>query len=480
MVAFYHRLRSIGDQPWLASLLLLLLAVAVIFPNLGVSGLDEYDESLYASVARELWRTGDLVHLRVGDQPYLNKPPLFMALTALSYEWFGVSEFSARFMAAALGVGHALLGFWVMRSLFGGGRAFVAMLLLLAHYHFLGVARAGRMESLVSLCLLAGFGALLKCRTDGRWWPVVGLTVGLGVLAKGPMGLMLLVIAMPCLALDPALRQSITWRRGLAAVAVACAVILPWYAAEVAAYGARFLHVFMGQQVLDRVASNLHGRDQPMWYFLHRITGHDFGTWSPLAPLALAFVALRAWRWRSVKYVYLASYALVLLFVFSVLVQTKLHQYIFSIYVPLAMCVALLIERMGRRWAAVPGVFAFLALVTALIYPWVDRPRHLSLQALAPALHHVAESGGELIVAGVNPQGAIFYGDMPVGSVPDPQSLADRARTTCLYGLTPAGKYGSWVDPPAGLSVLARTTEHVLFASAPCRNDARMAAVAQH
>lgn len=469
LAAAYRSFRSIGDSPWAASALLLLLATVAIFGGLGASGLDEFDESLYASVAREIWRTGDVVHLRIGDQPYFNKPPLYMMLTALAYEGLGVSEFSARLVSALMGVAHAALGYCVMRSLFGGPRAFVAMVLMLAHYHFLGVTRSGRMESLVSLCMLAGFAALLKCRTDGRWWPAVGLAVGLGVLAKGPMGLMLLLVALPCLVWDPALRQGLTLGRAALALGAAALVAAPWYVAELMAYGGTYVDVFLGHQILDRVTANMHGRERGIGYFIYRITSYNFGTWSLLAPAALLFVGWRVWQGRSVKYLYLASYVLVPLFIFSVLVKTKLHQYIFCIYVPLAMCALLLIEALGRRWAPAPTVFAGLAVITALIYPLSDRVRNQSLPTLTPALHRVVSAGnGPLVVAGVNPQGPIFYGDTIVGAAPGVAALIDRMKTACAYGLAPADDFPQ-AAAQGDVKVLGRTADHVLFASPLCR-----------
>lgn len=475
----YNQFKSIGENPWLASALLLAMAVWAMFIRLSASGLDEFDETLYASVAREVWRSGDVVNLHIGDAPYLNKPPFYMALTALAYQWFGVNEFSARFMSAAFGVAHVLVGYWVMRTLFGGGRAFIAMVLLLAHYHFLAVARAGRMESLVSLCILAGFGALLKCRTDGRWWLAVGLATGLGVLAKGPMGAMLLVIALPCLVFDSAMRQSLTVPRALGAAGVAALVSLPWYATQLVAYGSEYVEVFLGQQVLERMTTSLHGPERGPMYFLHRITSYQFGTWSLLAPAALLLVAYRAFRGHSVKYVYLAAYTLVLLLVFSLLVKTKLHQYIFSIYVPLAMCAALLIERLGRAWAPAPGMFVVLALITLVIYPLQKDARNHSLPALAPALKMIAvHGGGPLVSFGVNPQGPIFYADAPVEALPNLQAMRRRLSASCAYGLLSADAYGLSRVTVEGARVLSRTAEHVLIASPLCR-DAVMAALGE-
>jgi len=68
----------------LALTLLLVLSAPFLFTKLSMPFLDP-DEGLYATISLEMARDGDWVMPHANGLPYLEKPPLYFWLTALTF-----------------------------------------------------------------------------------------------------------------------------------------------------------------------------------------------------------------------------------------------------------------------------------------------------------------------------------------------------------------------------------------------------------
>ncbi|HMC65838.1 MAG TPA: dolichol-phosphate mannosyltransferase, partial [Gemmataceae bacterium] len=84
---------------WRSLLLLLVLPGALLYPCLDFH-LFEPDEGRYAEIPREMLVRGEWVVPQLQGQPYLDKPPLLYWLVMLSYQLFGVDDWSARLVPA--------------------------------------------------------------------------------------------------------------------------------------------------------------------------------------------------------------------------------------------------------------------------------------------------------------------------------------------------------------------------------------------
>ena len=60
----------------------------------------EPDEGRYAEIPREMLAQGDWVVPYLNSEPYLDKPPLLYWLVMLSYQIFGIHDWSARLVPA--------------------------------------------------------------------------------------------------------------------------------------------------------------------------------------------------------------------------------------------------------------------------------------------------------------------------------------------------------------------------------------------
>ncbi len=259
-------------DPWICSIVGVLLATLSLMLWQGSPYLFDWDELIYASLAREMVRSGDWLQLRIGGVPFLEKPPLFFWLQAASFQVFGIHEAAARLPSAVAGGiltgGIVAIGarFWHLRlACLWGILLNTAILPIL-------VAKTGLIDPVFNLGMLAGLAGLFCYEQERRlrraaWsylvWAAVAL--GLAVLAKGPLGL-----GLPLLIWG--LYKS--WHRDLwpslpdIAVfgLVTAGVAGSWFVLESWREGSTFASDFMRYQW--RIASTDDGRGGPVYFHL--------------------------------------------------------------------------------------------------------------------------------------------------------------------------------------------------------------------
>jgi len=222
----------------LGALALVVAAACVsFFPGLGLTAFWSPSEGRVVEIAREMIETGDYVLPRINGRLALTKPPLVHWITCFGFEHFGYTETVARFPCALLGVLAAVGVFMIGRKFFGtAGAAFAGVALALApDYVFIG--RGARIDGpLVALVTWSSFFlicSLMEKRTGRKylWAALGGLLAGLGVLAKGPVGLLIPSLTVLALLLSPRLERKGALPAMLLAFAVCLATALPWYLA---------------------------------------------------------------------------------------------------------------------------------------------------------------------------------------------------------------------------------------------------------
>jgi len=211
--------------------LLLVLGAPFLFVKLDMPFLDP-DEGLYATIALEMARDGDWVMPHANGLPYLEKPPLYFWLTALTFRLLGPSEWTTRLWSALAVLGTVLLTWRIGRRLYGEGAGLLAGIVMATVVGNALYVRKASADQLFVFCLtLAIYGFLRDAeRADrgGRRFLLFYLGIALSVLAKGFIGLFPLLIV----GLGLALVRRLSWRdlnlaRGAALVLV---VAGPWHA----------------------------------------------------------------------------------------------------------------------------------------------------------------------------------------------------------------------------------------------------------
>src|SRR5262245_56989420 len=218
--------------PKSAVYILLALSLLLFLPKLGMPLLDP-DEGLYASIAREMLTRGDWIVPHVNGLPYLEKPPLYFWLTALTFKLFGPSEWATRLWSAISALGTVLLTWRIGRRLCGppaGLMAGVVMATLVGNALYV---RRASTDQLFILCLtLAMYGFLRDAERPDRGrarFLLLYAGAGLAVLAKGFIGAVFpaLITGLGIVVVRRLGWRDLNWGRG---IAVFAAIAVPWHA----------------------------------------------------------------------------------------------------------------------------------------------------------------------------------------------------------------------------------------------------------
>lgn len=145
------------------------LAIMLLFAGLGSGSLRDFDEAIYAQVARELAEGGDPLSLTWNGAPWFHKPPLAVWATALLYRLFGAGEGTARAVSALSGLATVLLLYLLGRCPLGHRAALAGALILLSTPHFVEYAKLGMLDVPLTLAVTLALLAWLRAEEDPRW-----------------------------------------------------------------------------------------------------------------------------------------------------------------------------------------------------------------------------------------------------------------------------------------------------------------------
>jgi 4-amino-4-deoxy-L-arabinose transferase-like glycosyltransferase len=310
------------------------LAAVISFFHLWSYGLWEPDEARYAEIAREMVASGNYLIPHLNYVIYIEKPPLLYWLTALSYHIFGVNEFAARFFGATFAVvGVAATSYFALRG-FGRRHALLAgaILATMPIYAVLGQVLTTDMI-LAVLMTVASFALFMHWRDGGKWCWLAYLAMALGILAKGPVAVVLPVAAMLAfLAWQGELRGAIRRFHAIGGAIAVLAIAAPWFIYTIVRVPGYFDFYFVGEYV-KRVFEHSYSHPEPIWYYLPVLAG-GLLPWSAMVPLM---------TWRAMAPNPARRYCLILAVVivgaFS-LASAKLIPYILPALPPIAILIA--------------------------------------------------------------------------------------------------------------------------------------------
>ena len=256
--------RKIPPALWIV----LPLAYLLYFYGLGATGLLGPDEPRYASIAREMARSGDWITPRLWGQPWFEKPALLYWIEGAAFRLGIGPDLAPRLPVAFMAAGFLVFYWWILRREFGARAAWFATLILGGCGGWLVSSQVGVPDMPMSAAFSAAMLLALPwvVRRDARHLPLAAALLGLAVLAKGPVAL---VLAAPlCLRL-----RDVRDLLRLRVVAPFLAVALPWYLLCYLRNGNIFLHDFFLVHNFGRFTSNALMHVQPWWFYLPVFVG---------------------------------------------------------------------------------------------------------------------------------------------------------------------------------------------------------------
>ncbi len=376
-------------------LLLILTWAALSLVNLGGPSLWDIDEGNNAECAREMYESGNWVVPTFNFNLRVDKPALLYWMQMGCYHAFGINEFSARLPSALAALAAVLLTYELGRRMFGAAAGLLSGLVLGSTLLFCGAAHFANPDALLLACTLGTMLLFWRDFPEGkhRWLRLCGLTCGLAMLAKGPVGIVLpgTVIGLFLLwSRQPG--RLFRWPL-LGGLLLAILVAGPWYGWVSAYTRGMFPSGFFLKHNVGRFLEPMENhRGTVLYYPAILLVG--FAPWS-------VFFALTAWHgWKHCRenrgdprYRYLLCWIAVYLVFFSVS-RTKLPNYVLPLYPPLALLVGHFLDRWRRgevtlpRWGmplslgslVLAGVLTTAGLLVGggALAPELTRGRHLA------------------------------------------------------------------------------------------------------
>jgi 4-amino-4-deoxy-L-arabinose transferase-like glycosyltransferase len=255
---------------WSSLALLLALASVLFFMRLKAPLL-EPQEPRYAEIARQMLAESRLLVPVLHGEDYLDKPPLLYWLIMASYRIFGVHDWAARIVPGLVGVLIVLTVYLWGRRTVGERAAFWGALVLCLSARFVYLGRMLVMDGLLTLCVTAALALAHVALTSERGlrnslWLLSALACALGVLTKGPVALVLVLVPLILFALLERRRAAVSWWAWLVYLGVAVGLAAPWFvfiAAQVPGFAEDFFwrhHIVRFVQPFDHPG--------PPWFYL--------------------------------------------------------------------------------------------------------------------------------------------------------------------------------------------------------------------
>ncbi|MEK8032717.1 glycosyltransferase family 39 protein [Ideonella sp. DXS29W] len=392
-------------MPWALALALLLLAVF----QLGGAPLFDVDEGAFSEATREMLQSGDWGHTTLNGEDRFDKPILVYWLQAVSVSVFGLNEFGLRLPSALCAWGWALSLFALARPRLGERTAISAALMLATSLGVLAIGRAATADALLNFLLMMAIADAWRWLESEDKAPLrrAFAWMGLGLLAKGPVAV-LVPVAAAGMWLITGWDARAAWRRIVQAItdgpawALLVGIAAPWYAYALHRHGQAFIDGFFVRHNLARYSSAMEQHGGGVGYYLGVLPLLLL----PWAPLLLAVLWRAKSHWQQPFGRFLLGWGGFVLVFFS-LSGTKLPHYVLYGATPFVLLMAVELERCGprMRWAL---ALAALLLLAAFVLPtWflpaianmVKQPEYRALLAHPPSPTGLMMAG--VVAAGV-------------------------------------------------------------------------------
>lgn len=311
------------SRGWLIVPLLILYLL-----DLGGVGFLGPDEPRYASIGREMARSGDLVTPRLDGYAWFEKPPLLYWAIALGRVLRLPDEWAARLPIALSSVAFLVFFFLTVMRAFSPRTAIASTVILSTSAGWLVYSFVAVPDLLMSATLAAAmFITLFDTRPKPGY--LAGALLGLSMLAKAFVPL---VLFAPVFLIARGRRLTIL---------AGCLVVgTPWYVVCWLRHGAPFWNEIFWKQQVQRALTPALQHVQPAWYYVPVLLAGLF-PWTPLAGLLL-----RRKTYEDVGVRFLTAWIGFALVFFS-LVINKLPGYVLPLLPPLAIVLAVALERAG-------------------------------------------------------------------------------------------------------------------------------------
>ncbi len=373
------------------------LALVLALGFLGSRSIWDPDEGRYTNVALNMLDSGDWLNPRRNHEvAHWTKPPLTYWAIASSVAVFGAKPWAAR-LPMALSYLLCVWLTWRIARRLSPGSEHAAAVVYATMLFTVGASQLITTDYLLSAAATLAMWAFVEARFGyGRhvrgWIALLWIALALAFLAKGPAGIVPLLVILAFDFLMPERRSLALQWSGLVLFTV---LALPWYVAVIHGNPGLFRY-FIGDEVINRVTTNEFGRHGE-WYGWLEIYGPTLlvGTlpWTPTLWRWLRGLPAQVKPWwrdpqrrgQDASWLLLVLWVLPPLLLFC-LARSRMPLYLLPLFVPMAVIAAMQRQREGRALPRWPLLLAWAVLVLAMKLAAAWWPTHKNADEWAEAI----------------------------------------------------------------------------------------------
>lgn len=240
----------------------ILLAAALFFiPFLGKVHLFDWDEINFAECSREMIVLNDYTRVHIDYKPFWEKPPMFFWMQSAAMKVLGINEFAARLPNALCGIATLIILFLCGRKLYDNRFGVLWALAyggsLFPNLYF----KSGIIDPWFNLFIFLSIYFFIlyywkrnHVEQEGLkkspliYSTLAGVFMGLAILTKGPVALIIFVLAAGVYLLLNRFRFYFTWWHVFVYLLACLLVTLTWYGYEILKNGPWFINDFIKYQ----------------------------------------------------------------------------------------------------------------------------------------------------------------------------------------------------------------------------------------
>ena len=180
------------------TIIYLLLIQAIYLIGAVLIALMDNDATQYATIAMQMFESGSFLEVAYRNIEYLDKPPLLFWFSSMSFSLFGVSHFAYRLPSIIINLLAIYSTYKLGESLYGKQAGLLSALIYASTFGIVLFNHDVRTDTMLTAFVVFSIWQLMEYINHGKSINFLFGFAGIGfaMLAKGPIGLMIPVLAI--------------------------------------------------------------------------------------------------------------------------------------------------------------------------------------------------------------------------------------------------------------------------------------------
>ena len=373
---------------------LMLTAILLVYAVGAFVDVMEVDAAQYASMSMEMMQTGEILQVHHRYQDYLDKPPLLFWLSSLSFWLFGISNFAYKLPSILFSILGIFSTYKLGKKLYDEETGRLASLILGSCQAMILINNDVRTDTMLTGALIFALWQWVLYFDEKKWGNLFlgSIGVGLAMLTKGPIGLM-----MPVLALGSEIAIKGQWKKVinpklLVAIFLVAIMLVPMCLGLYDQHGTEGLKFYFWTQSFGRLTGeNVWANDEGPLFFIETFLW-SFLPWTLLGGFAILqryFFLFRDGPNSRKRKEYYTIGGITLVFVAMSMSKYKLQHYVFIAFPLIAILTGHFVVRIKKYgiWNSVQNVIAGLILILiSILSTYSFEPKWWTITVLVLAL----------------------------------------------------------------------------------------------